>query len=150
MAMTPKEGATEVEMKVAVMQPYFFPYIGYFQLIAAVELFIVYDNIKYTKKGWINRNRILQNGKDVIFSLPLKNASDHLDVRERYLAADFNREKLLNQIKGAYRSAPYFAPTLALIETIMRYDDANLFRFLHHSIISTSMIESHGTNAPPN
>ena len=58
------------------MQPYFLPYIGYFQLIAAVDLFVVYDNIKYTKKGWINRNRILQNGKDVTFSLPLKKDSD--------------------------------------------------------------------------
>ena len=54
------------------MQPYFFPYIGYFQLIGAVDLFIVYDNIKYTKKGWINRNRMLQGGKDVMFSLPLE------------------------------------------------------------------------------
>ena len=57
-------------MRVGIMQPYFFPYIGYFQLIAAVDLFIVYDNIKYTKKGWINRNRMLQNGNDVMFSLP--------------------------------------------------------------------------------
>ncbi len=70
-------------MKVAIMQPYFFPYIGYFQLIAAVDLFIVYDNIKYTKKGWINRNRMLQDGTDVMFSLPLRSGSDRLDVRER-------------------------------------------------------------------
>ena len=62
-------------MKAAIMQPYFFPYIGYFQLIAAVDLFIVYDNIKYTKKGWINRNRMLQNGRDAMFSLPLKRDS---------------------------------------------------------------------------
>ena len=53
------------------MQPYFLPYIGYFQLINSVDLFIVYDNIKYTKKGWINRNRMLQNGKEVMFSPPL-------------------------------------------------------------------------------
>ena len=91
-------------MRLAIMQPYFFPYIGYFQLIAAVDQFIVYDNIKYTKKGWINRNRMLQNGKDVMFSLPLKSDSDFLDVCERELAADFNRDKLLNQLKGAYRS----------------------------------------------
>ncbi len=119
------------------MQPYFFPYIGYFQLIAAVDMFIVYDNIKYTKKGWINRNRMLQNGKDVMFSLPLKSDSDFLDVRERELAADFNRDKLLNQVKGAYRHAPYFVQTFPLVEQIVRYEDANLFRFLHHSIIST-------------
>eukprot|EP01036_Dinobryon_divergens_P050949 gene50949-68197_t len=77
-------------MKVGIMQPYFLPYIGYFQLIAAVDLFVVYDNIKYTKKGWINRNRLLQNGTDAVFSLPLKKDSDALDVRERELAADFN------------------------------------------------------------
>ena len=51
-------------MKLALMQPYLFPYIGYFQLMAAVDLFIVYDNIKYTKKGWINRNRFLLGGRD--------------------------------------------------------------------------------------
>ncbi len=122
-------------MNLAIMQPYFFPYVGYFQLIAAVDQFIVYDNIKYTKKGWINRNRMLQNGKDVMFSLPLKSDSDSLDVCERRLAADFNRDKLLNQFKGAYRSAPYFVQVFPLVEQIVRYEDMNLFRFLHHSIV---------------
>ncbi len=120
---------------VAIMQPYFFPYIGYFQLIAAVDLFILYDNIKYTKKGWINRNRILQNGKDVMFSLPLKKNSDSLNVCERELAADFNRNKLLHQFKNAYRHAPYFTQTFPLIEQIVAYDQTNLFQFLHHSIV---------------
>ena len=124
-------------MKVAIMQPYFLPYIGYFQLIDAVDVFIVYDNIKYTKKGWINRNRMLQNGNDVIFSLPLKNDSDLLDVRDRELAADFKRDKLLNQIRGAYRHAPYFAPAFPLIEEIVRHEDQNLFRFIHHAIVKT-------------
>lgn len=124
-------------MRLAIMQPYFFPYIGYLQLISAVDLFIVYDNIKYTKKGWINRNRMLQNGKDAMFSLPLKNDSDCLDVCERELAADFSRDKLLNQFKGGYRRAPYFAQTYPLVEQIVRYEGANLFRFLHHSIIRT-------------
>ncbi len=119
------------------MQPYFFPYIGYFQLISAVDLFIVYDNIKFTKKGWINRNRMLQNGKDVIFSLPLKGDSDYLEVCERELAADFNRDKLLNQLKGAYRHAPYFAQTFPLVEQIVQYEDTNLFSFLHHAIVKT-------------
>jgi len=119
------------------MQPYFFPYIGYFQLMAAVDMFIVYDNIKYTKKGWINRNRMLLNGKDVMFSLPLKSDSDTLDVRDRELATDFNRDKLLSQFKAAYRLAPYFAQTFPLVEQIVRYEDRNLFRFLHHSIVKT-------------
>ena len=119
------------------MQPYFFPYIGYFQLMASVDLFIVYDNIKYTKKGWINRNRILKDGKDVIFSLPLKGDSDALDIRDRELAEDFNRTKLLNQFMAAYRLAPYFAQTFQLVEEIVQYQDRNLFRFLHHSIVKT-------------
>lgn len=119
------------------MQPYFFPYIGYFQLMAAVDLFIVYDNIKYTKKGWINRNRMLKDGKDVMFSVPLKGDSDALDIRDRELATDFNRDKLLNQFKAAYRPAPYFTQTFPLVEEIVRYEDKNLFRFLHHSIVKT-------------
>ena len=121
--------------KLAIMQPYFFPYIGYFQLISAVDTFVIYDNIKYTKKGWINRNRILRDGKDIMFSLPLKKDSDYLDVCERELSKDFSRDKLLDQIKGAYQGAPYFGKTFPLVEQIVRYDDVNLFRFLYHSIV---------------
>ncbi len=122
-------------MKVAIMQPYFLPYIGYFQLIAEADVFVVYDNIKYTKKGWINRNRMLLNGADEMFSLPLKKDSDSLDVVGRELAADFNRDKLLNQFKGAYAHAPYLAQTFPLIERIVRYEECNLFRYIHHAIV---------------
>jgi hypothetical protein len=122
-------------MRTAIMQPYFFPYIGYFQLIASVDLFIVYDNIKYTKKGWINRNRILLNGKAVPFSLPLKSASDSLDVRERELATDFDRERLVEQLRGAYRRAPHFTQVLPMIEEILLQQESNLFGFLHHSLM---------------
>lgn len=119
------------------MQPYFFPYIGYFQLIGAVDLFIVYDNIKYTKKGWINRNRMLQSGKDVMFSLPLRSDSDSLDVRERALASDFNRDKFLNQLRGAYSRAPEFAAVFPLVDRAVRHQDTNLFAYLHHALIRT-------------
>jgi len=121
-------------MKLAIMQPYFFPYIGYFQLIASVDQFIVYDNIKYTKKGWINRNRLLLNGKDAVFSLPLKSDSDTLDICSREIAQDFNRDKLLNQFKGAYRKAPYFDETYTLLEKIIQNQDRNLFNYLYDSI----------------
>ena len=130
-------GSSPGGVKTAIMQPYFFPYIGYFQLIAAVDLFIVYDNIKYTKKGWINRNRLLNNGKAAVFSLPLRSGSDSLDVRDRELAADFRRNKLLNQINGAYRRAPFFAQTFSLIERVVRHEDSNLFRYVEHSILRT-------------
>ncbi len=125
-------------MKVAIMQPYFFPYIGYFQLIAAVDLFVVYDNIQYTKKGWINRNRILLNDHDITFSLPLKKDSDSLNVNERILATGFKAEKLLAQISGAYRKAPYFTQTMLLLEPILFHKAINLFDFLHNSLIKTA------------
>src|ERR1700691_6729763 len=99
-------------MKVAIMQPYFLPYLGYFQLIAAVDLFIVYDNIKYVKSGWINRNRLCRNGEAATFSLPLKHASDSLDVRERELAAAFEPEQLLHQFRGAYQHAAHIAQSV--------------------------------------
>lgn len=133
--MTSTTGNSSERGKTAIMQPYFFPYIGYFQLIAAVDLFIVYDNIKYTKKGWINRNRFLCNGKDAIFSLPVKGDSDLLDIRERQLSPDFNCEKLINQLAGAYRKAPCFKQAFPLIEQILRQKELNLFQFLHRSIV---------------
>lgn len=124
-------------MRVGIMQPYFLPYIGYFQLIDAVDLFIVYDNIKYTKKGWINRNRLLLNGTDAVFSLPLKKDSDYLDVVQRELSTDFDRAKLLNQFKGAYSRAPYFSETFPLLENIVGHKDDNLFRFIHNGLLQT-------------
>jgi WbqC-like protein family len=118
----------------AIMQPYFMPYIGYFQLVASVDVFIVYDNLQYTKKGWINRNRFLRDGQDSLFSLPLKRASDFLDIRDRELAADFSSDKLLNQLATAYRRAPQFAQTFPLLERIVRCDERNLFLFVERSI----------------
>lgn len=124
-------------LKVAVMQPYFFPYIGYFHLIKAVDLFIVYDDIKYTKKGWINRNRILRDGAAAMFTLPLKADSDSLDICRRALATDFTGEKLLRQLTGTYRRAPYFDDAMALVHRLLDHEDRNLFGFLHHSIVET-------------
>ena len=94
-------------MNIACMQPYFLPYIGYFQLISAVDKFVVYDNIKYTKKGWINRNRMLLNGCPEVFSLPLKKDSDYLNVVDRQISSDFDHRKLLNNFRGAYAQALY-------------------------------------------
>lgn len=123
-------------MRLGIMQPYFFPYYGYFQLMNAVDEFVVYDNIEFTKKGWINRNRILQNGTDTYITIPLKNDSDYLDIRERSLADswDKDRRKMLNKISGAYNKAPHFKSVYPLIEEIILFEDRNLFHFLFHSI----------------
>jgi hypothetical protein len=123
-------------MKVAIMQPYFLPYIGYFQLINAVDIFVIYDNIQYSKKGWINRNRILVNGKAEYLSLPLKKDSDYLQIKDRYLADSWynERSKMLNKVQEAYRKAPFFEPTFTVLQQILSCESINLFEFLFYSI----------------
>ena len=139
-------------MKLAIMQPYFFPYIGYFQLINAVDEFVIYDNIEYTKKGWINRNRILVNGNDSYITLPLKKDSDYLDIRDRRLADTWSVEKnkVLNRISRAYGKAPHFNVVYPIIENSVLFEDDNLFNFIRNSLflvcayleISTSFLIS--------
>ncbi|AXI40692.1 WbqC family protein [Sulfitobacter sp. SK011] len=121
-------------MKTAIMQPYFLPYLGYFQLIEAADIFVVYDTVQYTKKGWINRNRMLRNGEAVMFTVPLKKESDYLNVSERHLSDTFDPHKLCSQIEGAYRKAPEFGKTMPLIDTILHFQAETLFDFVHHSI----------------
>jgi hypothetical protein len=121
-------------MRVAIMQPYFLPYIGYWQLIHAVDTFVVYDNIKYTKKGWINRNRLLLNGQPATFSLPLQKASDALMIRDRRLSKSFHHDDLLKQFEGAYHHAPYFSEVMPMLKEIVRFPGENLFDCILNSI----------------
>jgi hypothetical protein len=126
-----------MDKKIAIMQPYMFPYIGYFQLINSVDQFIIYDNIQYTKKGWINRNRILVNGKDQLITLPIKKDSDYLNVVERELSESWEKDKnkILNIIKSSYSKAPYFQETFELISKCLNYPEVNLFKFIYNSIV---------------
>ena len=123
-------------MRVAIMQPYFLPYIGYFQLINAVDTFVVYDNIQYTKKGWINRNRFLRNHMDAVFSIPLKKDSDFLNVDQREIASSYDRARLIHQLRAAYQKAPYFSQTMPVIEAIIEHPETNLFRYIRQSIVA--------------
>src|SRR6266513_539316 len=96
-------------MKLAIMQPYFFPYLGYFQLIFASDKFVFYDDVNYIKGGWINRNRILLDGESRFFTVPLRGASSFLPIN-RVGVNDQNpkwRGKMLDTLRMAYRSAPY-------------------------------------------
>jgi hypothetical protein len=129
-------GPGPVPNKIAIMQPYFLPYLGYFQLIKAVNAFVVYDNIKYTKKGWINRNRILLNGKDTLFTIPLANSSDFLPVNQKFIANDFEgkKEHILAKIQQAYRKAPYFNAIFPCLEAIFNFESHNLFDFIFYSL----------------
>ncbi|HHX8473849.1 MULTISPECIES: WbqC family protein [Vibrio] len=124
-------------MKIAIMQPYFLPYIGYWQLLASVDKFVVYDDIQYTKKGWINRNRYLSaSGKVETFTIPIKKDSDYLDVRERFISPTFLKErtKLLNKIRESYRKSPNFNEGYQLFSDILLNEEDNLFLFILNSI----------------
>lgn len=127
-----------MEMKLAIMQPYFFPYIGYWQLMNAVDAYVVYDNIQYTKKGYINRNRILLNGQERVFTIPLQRASDYLDVCQRRIAPTYERKKMLALFETAYKRAPYFEETFALLQKCVNYESDILFDYIYKSIIETA------------
>lgn len=123
-------------MKTGIMQPYFLPYIGYFQLINYVDVFVVYDRIEYSKKGWINRNRILKNGQDDYISLPIKKDSDYKFIDERELSDSFatERTKMIRRVAELYRKAPEFTQIFSLFEEIMLSEKTNLFEFLYQSV----------------
>lgn len=118
------------------MQPYFLPYLGYWQLISSVDVFVVYDDIKMTKKGWVNRNRLLRNGEPAWFTLPLQADHDALDIRERKIAREFEPQRMLNQFAGAYSKAPHFRETVPIVNQITNCDTPNLFEYLYDSIVT--------------
>ncbi|MDA8621195.1 WbqC family protein [Psychrosphaera sp.] len=123
-------------MNVAIMQPYFLPYLGYFQLIALSDMFVIYDDVEYTKKGWINRNRLMINGKATTISLSLKKDSDFCIIKERYLASNWPklRDKLINQIIQQYKRSPYFQDAFPTVERILMCSHERLDLFVFHSI----------------
>jgi len=123
-------------MTVAIMQPYLLPYIGYWQLINAVDTFVIYDNIQFSKKGWFHRNNFLMNGKKTLFSIPLKKDSDYLDVKDRYIADNAEKQinKIVMQIKNSYRKAPFYNDVIPLVENIFLNQEKNLFSYIFYSI----------------
>lgn len=110
-------------MKIAIMQPYFLPYIGYFQLMDKVDLMVLYDNIEYTKKGWINRNRILVGGEVKYVTIPIKNGCDHGDIQDRVVADmwDKDREKLLRSIATPYAKHPSYSSVMPMVMEILNF-----------------------------
>ncbi len=119
-------------MKVAIMQPYLFPYIGYWQLINAVDVFVIYDDVNYRKRSFINRNYILIKGNPHLFTLQLKKASQNKLINEIEIGE--NREKILKTILFNYKKAPYFKEVYSLIEDILLNREKNLAKYLSYSI----------------
>lgn len=139
-------------MKIAIMQPYLFPYLGYFQLIEAVDVFVIHDDVQYIKGGWINRNYILVNGKRHLFSFGLKKESYQLNINQRYLSQSYETEKrkFLQTIDFQYRRAPNFKQSYEMITKIMSSNKtsissliiASLHKLCNHLGIQTKILVS--------
>ena len=120
-------------MKLAIMQPYFFPYFGYFQLIHAVDAFIIYDDVHYINKGYINRNAILLNGCAHRITLALHQASQNKLIHDIETAHN-SEEKILRTIALSYKKAPYFRSVFPMVDEILTHDEKNLTKFLRFSL----------------
>ena len=110
----------------SIMQPYVFPYIGYFHLINATNHIVFYDDVNYLKKGWINRNRILINGSEFMFTVPIEKASQNKLINEsRPLITPEFKKKFFAQIETGYRKAPYYENVLDVLQAVfsMEYSD---------------------------
>lgn len=121
---------------IAVMQPYLFPYLGYFQLIAAADVFVLGDDLQYVRSGWVNRNRILQNHEARLITFPLKKDRFQLQINQRQLCDHFSdeAEKLIRLIVECYEQAPYFAQVMPLIERLIRFPQQNIALYAEHAI----------------
>ena len=137
------------------MQPYFFPYIGYFQLIAAVDKFVVYDDVNYIKGGWINRNKILLNNKESLFTIPLNNSSSFAKINSIQVNKKLFplwKKKFLKSLMQSYQNAPNFEKVFQLVEKILEINDEEITisalsvkaikRFVEYLKIKTEIIET--------
>ena len=117
-----------------MMQPYFFPYLGYWQLMNMADEYILYDDVNYIKGGWINRNRIKDNGTDALFGISVRKASQNKKINElEILLTTDDREKLISRITYAYGKAPFFKDTINLFEETLSCEKTNLAEFLAYS-----------------
>ena len=118
-------------MNLGIMQPYFMPYIGYFQLMKAVDKYVIYDDVNYIKGGWINRNNLIVAGKKSLFTIMLSQASPNKLINEIEIKDDFRR--LLRTLQMNYCKAPYYGPVMELMENIVSFPDRQLALFIGNS-----------------
>ncbi len=106
-------------MTICIMQPYFFPYLGYYQLVSNTNIFIFYNDVNFVERGWINRNYILMNKQKGLITIPLKKASSNKKINEIEILSDkkiFN--KILRTIELNYSSAPNFKQGFVILKEI--------------------------------
>jgi hypothetical protein len=126
-------------MKLAIMQPYFFPYIGYWQLMHAVDTFVIYDDVNFITRGWINRNRILINGAPHYITVPLEGASQNKRICDIDMQDSQRwRTKLVKSIASAYGKSPFYSTVYPEIERQLSHETNNLAEFLAAHLTGTA------------
>lgn len=118
-------------MNIAIMQPYLFPYLGYFQLIQATNIFVVYDDVNFIKGGWINRNYIIGNSDKHRITLPLIGASPNKLINQIEISS---QQKILQTIRHNYRKAPQFEAVYPVLVEILSQKTDNLAVFLDYQL----------------
>lgn len=118
-------------MKLGIMQPYFMPYIGYFQLMKAVDKYVIYNDVNYINRGWVARNNILISGKKQLFTISLQGASQNKHFTEIQVLDDFR--KLVKTLEMNYLKAPFFQPTMSVMEKIFSFPNKRLDLFIKNS-----------------
>lgn len=122
-------------MKVGIMQPYFFPYLGYWQLMNAVDMYVILDDVSYIKGGWINHNFIKCDGGKQSVGIQINGASQNIDINDLTVLHDERwNKKTLRRFESAYRKAPYYADVLPVFEKSLTCPEENLAVFLGHSL----------------
>ncbi|UOQ76255.1 WbqC family protein [Hymenobacter sp. 5516J-16] len=125
--------------RVAIMQPYLFPYLGYFQLLQAADKFVLLDDVQFIKRGWINRNRILVGGQEHLFTVPLEGASQNKLINQLHVSPDQRaRHKLLQTITQAYSRAPFFASCFPLLEQVLLLPCLTITDMVRASLLAVS------------
>ncbi len=122
--------------KVAIMQPYLFPYLGYFQLLHDADIFVVYDDTQFIKGGWINRNFLLMNGSPSLFTFGVKSDSTYALIKDRQFSSHFekDRDTLFKTLNTAYRKAPYYNQVIRLLESILNTEEKSVSRLIYNSL----------------
>lgn len=118
-------------MKVGIMQPYFMPYIGYFQLMKAVDKYVIYNDVNYINRGWVARNNILINERKQLFTIKLQGASQNKHFTEIQVLDDL--KKLTKTLEMNYSKAPFFQPTMELMNKIFSFPEKRLDLFIKNS-----------------
>ncbi|TWU05756.1 WbqC family protein [Stieleria varia] len=124
-------------MRIAAMQPYFLPYLGYFSLIAATDRFVVFDPVQYIRHGWINRNRILHptSGEPQFITVPVAKHCRSTPIRDIQISDQTDwRSKILGQVAHYRRRAPFFDQAMTVLRDCLGCPATSIVELNVHSL----------------